>query len=303
MRQNKKRMAGLALLILLHSVVARAQWQSGFAVLQIGAGARAVAMGEAFAAVAGDASTSFWNPAGAAGARHFQAHLAHNQWIQEVTHDAAAALFPLKPFTLGLHALVVSTDGIEQRYYPTEEPLSTFSAHDVVFGVTLARQFGDYLALGCNLRYLNEKIYDQSASGYSADVGAICQTPLKAVTAGVVVQHLGSTREMVTHKITLPHTLRAGLAYALPLGSPESPWLLTADYVAVRHQKNHLQIGAEIRPLPLLALRAGYQTGYSSRDFSAGFGVHLGQVAIDYAWVPFQEELGRAHRFSLSIGS
>ena len=302
MREVKIMLGSLMLLVLLHSAAVRAQWQSGFAVLQIGTGARAAAMGEAFAAVSGDVSAPFWNPAGAAVARRFQAHLAHNQWIQEVTHDAAAALFPLQPFTFGVHALVVSTDGIEQRYYPTEEPLSTFAAHDVVFGVTLARYIGEYLALGCNLRYLNEKIFDEAASGYSADFGAICKTPLKEVTAGVVVQHLGSAREMITQKVTLPHTLRVGVAYALPLGSPESPWLLTADYVGVRHQKNHLLIGAEIRPLPLLALRAGYQTGYASRDFSAGFGVHLGQIAIDYAWVPFQEELGRAHRFSLSIG-
>ncbi|HNW58148.1 MAG TPA: PorV/PorQ family protein [bacterium] len=303
MSVQTKRIAGVLLVLLLQAAAVRAQWQSGFAVLQIGTGARAAAMGEAFAAVAGDASAPFWNPAGAAGAGRFQAHLAHNEWIQEVSHDAAAVLFPIRSVTFGVHALVVSVPDIEQRYYPSEEPLSTFSAHDVVFGMTFARKFGENLALGGNLRYLNETILSEAASGYSVDLGLLCRTPLKAVTAGVVAQHLGATQEMVTQKITLPHTLRAGIAYALPLGAADAPWLLTADYVAIRHQQSHLQVGAEIRPLPKLALRAGYQTGYVSRDFSAGFGVHLGQIAIDYAWVPFQEELGRAHRFSVSLGS
>jgi hypothetical protein len=284
-------------------VVARGQWESGFAVLQIGTGARASAMGEAFSAVTADASCSFWNPAGAAGVERFQAHLAHNEWIQDVSHDAAALLFPVRPFTFGLHAIVVSVPGIEQRYYPTEEPLSTFSAHDVVLGVSLARQFGREVALGVNLRYLNEKIYGETASGFSVDLGAQYRTPVEGLHAGVMVQHLGSTRDMVAEKITLPRTLRMGLSYALPFGSDEAPWLLTADYLSILHQKSHVHAGVEIRPLAMLALRAGYQTGYASRDFSAGFGVRVGQIDIDYAYVPFQEELGRAHRFSLSIGS
>jgi len=303
MRLKTNILGTLSLLMLLQAAGARGQWESGFAVLQIGAGARAAAMGEAFAAVAGDASASFWNPAGAAGVNSFRAHLAHNEWIQEVSHDAAAVLFPLKPFHFGLHAVVVSVPGIEQRLYPTEDPLSTFSAHDVVLGATFARRLGEDMALGLNLRYLNEKIHTESASGFSIDLGAHYRTPLRGMTAGLVVQHLGATRAMAKEEITLPRSLRAGLAYTLPLGSEEAPWLVSAEYVSIRHQSGHLHVGAEIRPLEMLALRAGYQTGYASRDFSAGFGVHTGRFWIDYAFVPFQEELGRAHRFSLSIGS
>jgi len=304
MMRFKTEIAAMVLLLMLAgAAVVRGQWESGFAVLQIGAGARASAMGEAFTAVPGDAAASFWNPAGAAAVTSFQAHLAHNEWIQDVSHDAAAVLFPARLLNFGLHAVVVTVPGIEQRLYPTEDPLSTFSAHDVVIGATLARRLGENLALGLNLRYLNEKIYTESASGFSLDLGAHYQTPLPGMTAGVVVQHLGATRDMAEEEVTLPRTLRAGFAYTLPFGMEEAPWLVSAEYVSIRHQTGHLHIGAESRPLEMLALRAGYQTGYESRDFSAGFGLHAGRFWIDYAFVPFQEELGRAHRFSLSIGS
>ena len=293
---------GIILLMLLQAAAVRAQWESGFAVLQIGAGGRASAMGEAFTAVQGDASAAFWNPAGAADLAHFQAHLAKNEWIQDVSHDAASVLFPVKPFTLGVHAIVVSVPGIEQRYYPTEEPLSTFSAHDLVFGLTVARKIGSDVAMGANFRYLNERISSESASGFSIDLGVHYRTPLEGLAAGIMVQHLGATSDMVTQKITLPRTIRAGVAYALPLGNPEAPWQATVDFVSVQNQTSHLHVGAEIRPLVMLALRAGYQTGYDSHDLTAGFGLQLGRFEIDYAYVPFQEELGQANRFSVSIG-
>jgi hypothetical protein len=298
-RANKKNI--FILMVLCTVAAATAQWETGFAVLQIGAGARASAMGEAFTAVAGDASASFWNPAGSAALERRQAHFTHNAWIQDVSHDAAAVLFPARRLTFGLHAMVISVPGIEQRNYPTDDPLSTFSAHDIVLGVTLAKKIGDDLALGLNLRYLNEKIYIETASGFSIDLGAQYQTPLKGMSAGLMVQHLGATNDLVAQKITLPRTLRAGVAYVLPIGAPESPWLLSADLVSIRNQESHLHVGAEIRPLDMLALRAGYQTGYETRDLSAGFGLQLGRGEFDYAFVPFQEDLGQAHRFSLTL--
>lgn len=298
---QEKRYKAVLLLLLGWTTAALAQWESGLAVLQIGAGARAAAMGEAFTAVGGDASAPFNNPAGAATLERRQAHFSHNDWIEDVSHDAAAVLFSGGRLSYGLHAIVLSVPGIEQRDGPTAEPSSTFSAHDIVLGLTLARQFGTNLALGLNLRYLNEKIYIESASGFSVDLGLRYRTPVAGLAAGVLVQHLGATDELVTEKITLPRTLRAGFSYALPLGRESGPWLVNAEVVTIRGQKSHLHTGVEVWPLEVLALRAGYMTGYATRDLSAGFGLSLGRGAFDYAFVPFQEELGQAHRLSFTL--
>lgn len=299
MKQNRCYKA--TLLLLGWTAAAWAQWESGLAVLQIGTGSRAVAMGEAFTAVGGDASAPFTNPAGAAALERRQAHFSHNDWIEDISHDAAAVLFTGERLNYGLHAIVLSVPGIEQRDGPTAEPSSTFSAHDVVLGLTLARNVGAGLALGLNLRYLNEKIYIESVSGFSLDLGLQYRTPVAGLAAGVLVQHLGATDELVTEKITLPRTLRAGFSYALPLGRESGPWLVNAEVVSVRGQKSHLHTGIEMRPLEMLALRAGYMTGYAMRDLSAGFGLSLGRGAFDYAYVPFQEELGAAHRLSFTL--
>ena len=287
--------------LLLSATAASAQWHSGFAALQIGAGARAAAMGESMTAAAEDASSAFWNPAGHAFLPRRQAHFSHNQWIQDIQQSAAAVVFPRRGWAVGLHALVNSVADIEQRIAPTEDPLGTFSAHDVVFGVTLARRFGARSALGINARFLHEKIYVESASGFSIDFGGQYRTPLRGLYAGFVVQHLGALSELREEKVTLPRTLRGGFSYLVPLRAARPLWLVTADVVAVRDQDMHLHVGTELRPVDLLALRAGYMSGYAARDLSVGFGLCFGRSSLDYAYVPFKEELGQAHRFSVTL--
>ncbi len=291
----------IILLLLLGISAAEAQWKTGLAVLQIGAGARPAAMGESIVAAAQDAGSSFWNPAGIAQISRRQAHFSHNQWIQDIQQSAAAVAFPRGKWAIGLHALVNSVSDIEQRITPTEEPLGTFSAHDVVFGLNLARHLGDKATVGINVRYLHEKIYVESASGFSMDFGVQYRTPIKGLWAGAALQHLGAMSELQVEEVTLPRTLRAGISYALPVSASRSFWLVTADYVSVQDQESHLHVGTELRPVEMLALRAGYMAGYEARDLSAGFGLRFGRSALDYAYIPFKEDLGQAHRFSFTL--
>jgi len=276
------------------------QIENGLAALQIGVGARAAAMGEAFNAVADDAASAFWNPAGQVWLPKRQAHFTHTEWFQDVQQNAVSVVFPHNKIAFGIHALLNSVSGIEQRIYPTEEPLSTFSAHDFILGLTVAKKFADKLAIGCNLRYLNEKIYIESASGFTIDAGLQIRAPVKGLTAGMSLQHFGATGKLKTEKIRLPKTARLGVTFQLPSSWVKMNWLFAADYVHIFDQGDACNFGTELRPWPLLALRLGYQAGYDTHDISAGFGVKLGSFLLDYAYVPFRQDLGTSHRFSFS---
>lgn len=48
-----------------------------------------------------------------------------------------------------------------------------------------------------------------------------------------------------------------------------------------------------------LSLRAGYQTGYDEKNFSFGLGITYRNFHLDYAFVPYQSDLGSAHRFGI----
>jgi len=48
------------------------------------------------------------------------------------------------------------------------------------------------------------------------------------------------------------------------------------------------------------ALRAGWMFGQDAADFTAGAGVGVGNVAFDYAFVPYHDDLGSSHRAGLT---
>ena len=75
---------------------------SGAQFLKIGIG-RGAAMGEAFVAVADDASATFWNPSGLGTITHREISFYHNEWIADIRHEYLAVILPLSNFgTMGI---------------------------------------------------------------------------------------------------------------------------------------------------------------------------------------------------------
>jgi hypothetical protein len=273
--------------------------ETGLASLKIGAGARATAMGEAFVAIADDASGLFWNPAGSVWMNKRQAHFTYNSWIQGIHHNVASMTAPTRYGSFGFGLMLNSIDGFERRTIASEEPLGTFSAHDFSFLLNYSRQIRPGLSLGINFKYLNEKIYLDNANGYMVDLGARYQAPMQGLFVAASLQNFGYSTQMAQEKIRLPRTLRFGAAYRLPLKTVQM--MVAVDYVQVVKEDSYVNIGAEVLVVPALALRAGYQTGFEEKDLSAGFGVNMGRIEMDYAYVPFGRDLGDAHRFSLTL--
>ena len=48
--------------------------------------------------------------------------------------------------------------------------------------------------------------------------------------------------------------------------------------------------------------QVGYRTQHDTQDFSSGLGVGSNRLRGQYAYVPFGENLGDQHRFSVQIG-
>ena len=85
---KKMNIAALLLILGLSTVHAGSNpANTGLAFLKIGVGGRAVGVGEAYTAIANDASAAYWNPAGLAQLEHTEFLLTHNEWIQDVAHD------------------------------------------------------------------------------------------------------------------------------------------------------------------------------------------------------------------------
>jgi len=288
------------LFLIILPVTSIAGGETGMAILKIGVSARAAAMGEAFVATADDASGIFWNPAGSAWVDKRQAHFTHNKWIQGISNDVAGVIFPTTIGTFGIGLMLNNVNDFERRITATEEPLGTFSSHDFSMSLNYARKIGNDLSFGAKIKYLNEKIYVESASGYAVDFGIRYRLLKSGLFVATSIQNLGSMSEMVQESITLPKTLRIGAAYTLPGHFVGDKLIFAADYVKIFDESNHFNVGFEYYPYQKVALRAGYQTGYEERSIAAGFGLKFGFLNIDYAYIPFDNDLGNSQRFSLT---
>jgi hypothetical protein len=179
--------------------------------------------------------------------------------------------------------------------------LAEFSAHDLAFGLTYAKLLGRSIQIGLTGKYLYEKIYIETASGFAIDCGIIYNSPLAGLLFGAAVQNLGKTNKLKEKRISLPNTIRVGIAWPIPSQWLGGKALLATDVVKITNEDLHVHFGAEYEVFGRATFRAGYQTGYDEKGLSAGFGLYAGRFGFDYAFVPYGSDLGSVHRFSLGI--
>ncbi len=272
----------------------------GAAFLKVDAGARAAAMGGAFAAVADDASSVFYNPAGPALAQNNEILLGHAEWLEGLRNEHAAYVHVVSAgltlFT-GLTALIIPA---LDEYDASGTRTGKFSALDGSAGAGLALALGNDAYFGLFGKAVYQQADTQKAYAYAADLGFIRNFG-ETIRAGLAIQNFGTPIKLHTQSFELPRTYRAGGAYRLL----RKAWF-TAEIMKVGHSDLAAAAGAEgeysITRLETIFARAGYKTGRyknAGPGVSAGVGIRSGDICVDYAFSPFGD-LGDTHRFTLS---
>lgn len=247
----KHRITILLVLALLASVAFVSPAQAAFskvgttgaAFLKIGVG-RSTAMGDAFVAIADDASASYFNPAGLAQVRR-QIAFNHVDWIADVNHDNLAIVLPMTGFgTVAFTVTALTMGDIEQTTIDnpntvTREDEGTglfFGASDMAIAASYARIITDKLSFGFTAKVVNQTVWDMSASAVGFDLGLLYNTGFKSLRIGAAVTNYGtqlsfSGRELdynfgwpdsgpsqiqgsySTTPVGLPTSFRFGIAY------------------------------------------------------------------------------------------
>ncbi len=297
----KNRLSLLALLLVLSSCIAHGQaGNTGLAFLKLGAGGRALGMGEAFTSLATDPSATYYNPSGLSYSGGPQLLIMHKEWIEDSRTEFLAATTRLDKVALGLSVNGTSVSNIELRNIPGP-PLETFTARNAAVGVSAAYAIDTTLSVGATAKYLYEKILAEEASGYGVDLGATYVSPWD-IRIGAVLANLGSMNELVNEATKLPESFRIGASYKYLLPSLDATLTGAADYVTYSGEDlSHVLLGAEFDYHHTFAARAGYQTSYDSKGFSAGVGIHYQILRFDYAYVPFKYDFGSTHTLSLTL--
>jgi hypothetical protein len=280
---------------------AQSAGNSGLSFLKFGFGARNIAMADAGTAASNDLTALYYNSAKLTMNDKSEIIIMHSEWIQDVRSEMLGVksfLFGI-PFALGFN--VTNVSDIEIRTKPGEAE-SKFNANYFFSSISTAFNLSNEISAGISGKYLYEGLLSDEATGFGVDLGINYLTPIENLSASAVVKNLGSMNALKNEKTKLPSEFRIGGAYNFYLAENKF------DVVSVLELQKYLEtddihfnIGCEVFYDKLIALRAGYQTGYESRGFTAGLGLRWGNLGFDYAFLPFSFGLGNASLFSLQF--
>jgi hypothetical protein len=333
--------AGLLLLLLAapSEAVFTKIGMAGMPFLKIGVG-RCAGMGDAFVAIADDASAAYWNPAGLAQVRGRQAIVNHVDWLADVNHEYVAFVMPTKAGSFGASVTAVDLGEFEETTIDQPQGTGvTFRGADLCIGISYARAFTDKLAFGATAKVLSEQIWSVGASGAAFDFGLLYNTGWRNLRLGMAVVNFGPdmhysgellnfthdptewdwpwTREPIpgsylTESFALPVTFRFGLAYDF-LRTDNSYLTAAADLNHFNDVNEKVNFGLEYHYNPLY-LRAGYilntDFGYAgdigwASGISAGAGFRIQPtrefgINFDYDYRNVGQ-LGMSHRLTLGV--
>ena len=291
MRTRALPVLGSLLIVLWLAAFATAS--TGLPFLRLSSGARSAAMAEAATALPGAEAISY-NPAALriSGQRSFG--FAHGEWIQDIRHEYLAVLFAAPPHTVGIAAQVSRSRNLEFRTGPTAEPLGEFSVYEGTFNLAYARPWTPKLRLGANLKLIRQAIYIQTATGAAVDLGLLYE-PRPHLYVGLALRNLGRMNELDQTATSLPRAGRLGVAYA-----GFDRMLLSLEAQREAGHSATLHAGGEFALHRNLNLRGGYQSA-DTRSLALGLGLQAGSWSVDYAFIPFESDLGAAHRLSVHL--
>ncbi|MDD5258568.1 MAG: PorV/PorQ family protein [bacterium] len=273
---------------------------TGAQFLRLGAGARPVAMGNAFTAIADDANGPQYNAAGIAWAKHKEAIASYIDYLEGISYGYVGYIHPLpNGSTLGLALAYLDSGSIDQTDL-AGSAIGTFSSTQSLLLMTYARTLGSKMSWGSNLKVFQQKIEQEKANGYAMDLGVIYKFWPRFST-GVNVQNLGPGVKFVQETDPLPLTIKAGAAYIFVADT----LTLSADvkYQPKEDSKISENVGLEYWINQNLAVRAGYDTANISdidnfNGITAGLGFQIAGFNLHYAWMPYGI-LGDTHRISV----
>lgn len=249
--------------------------QSAYTFLKVGTSPRAVGMGSAFTAIAGDVDAIFFNPGGLGFIKGGQYTFSYTKWLVSAKLYTGAVAYRMGGNVWGISVVSARPDAYEET--TTLQPLGTgrtVQLGDLAIGLAFARQMTDRVSWGVQVRRIQEDLFLKTSSTWDVDMGISAYTGFKSIRIAATLRNLGKEVTVDTRPFSPPIYFNFGLSGEV-LGKKSDPAYLTASvetlFATDYGQRWHF--GGEFWVANTLALRAGYKTNYDMEDYSFGVGL------------------------------
>src|SRR2546426_1991777 len=184
--------AGVTLAVTLASGVARAETESSGVPgewLSRYSSARTLGLGGAFVATADDPLGALWNPAGLSLMYRDQLSFENARLFEETSVNALSFAVPSSFLPSFGVSMVSLNSGEFQKTNELNDALGTFREGETAYLFTLAKSLSPGLAIGTNVKLVQQTVESFSGEGFGFDLGAVLSlTP--AVRVGAAVTNL-----------------------------------------------------------------------------------------------------------------
>jgi hypothetical protein len=296
--------------------------------LNLGLGARSYGMGGAFTSIADDATSFYWNPAGAVQLEKKSAFFMHSsQYKGLMSYDGAAFILPDnsggKAFSFGLLYLNIpdifdtrnawedtNGDSVPDANEIDYSKITSFNDNEIAVFLNGAIKSGENLFFGLNVKYMRKSFAEFSANGLGTDFGCVFIPServrfginLKDITGSFLLWNTGK-KEFIYPKLRTGVTVTANFFFItesevhFSLDSEiRADNRLTASQISYKKINGDFFFGMEYWFKEIVALRIGSNSG----EISTGVGLSYKGINIDYA-VLTNEFLDNSQRLSGSI--
>ncbi|MCH8286353.1 PorV/PorQ family protein [candidate division KSB1 bacterium] len=294
--------------------------------LKLDVGARAIALGGAFTALATDGTAMLYNPAGIADFTKLTFMYHNIDLYADIRQQVIGLTVPIgAASTFGIYVNYVDLGSIERTNTVSQNGglNQLIFSSNVSYGITFARRLTDRVLFGVAAKYVKEKLWNESATGISFDFGTIYEPGIGGLRLGLAIRHLGPEMRMdkgpgttffkqqeslfpgnrelearfITQKFAMPISFVSALVFDLV--GPTS--------VLAAHDIHRLSIitevsdtfDAPIRSIfafeyewnSMLALRSGIKQNYDLFEWSFGGGLKIplrnSDLIFDYAYADY----------------
>ncbi|GBD91994.1 hypothetical protein BMS3Abin04_02727 [bacterium BMS3Abin04] len=328
----------ITIIILVFSVTLSAQSKFGTTAanfLTIPVGSRASGMGGAFVAVANDVTAAYWNPGGLSRLQSNEFNVNHADWLVNTKLDWAGIVMKLSEsdaFAISLYQLDYGEEEITtvKQQNGTGQ---TWSASDIAISLSYARNLTDAFSIGGTVKYIQQKIWNESASAFAIDIGLLFTTQFNGLRLGMNIANFGTgmklagkdllqpididpahagnnaniTTDLDTDSWNLPLVFSVGLSYDF-LKNEDWTFTVATDALIPNNQTSYLNLGGELVWDNILFLRGGYNSlfkDFAEEGLTAGAGLQYDfggvRVRADYSYMDFGK-FNEISRYSVSIG-
>lgn len=221
----------------------------------------------------------------------------HSPWLDDTTFNNLYYSFSDRLYHFGVALRNLDYGELESRD-ETGALIGYYHPSDVSLMANYAYRLGPSTYFGINGGVMYQKLSTASSYGVHADVGVTILPPITNSLLSLSVRNIGDSSQMNEVQTRLPISFETDLSkqWQIPQGS------LSVELSAIKAVDANLKgvVSTQLVVLERIALRGAYKIGYDAESISAGIGIKVGKLDVNYGWADFDSELDSVHSFGLS---